>query len=562
MKRVFYSIIIILTFHFCIFCQKNDYIWLGGYESGPTLHSYLMTFHTWPNPVNYKKDSLKMNFRGLVNVLSDDDGNLKYYSNGISIKNHEYNFVKDGDTIGFNQDWVSYNSIGLPNTQYGGAFKIDSFYFFYHELLFNILPYKVNFNIVVNNEIIKKDFSIVNNTNIGHASTVKSADGKNYWVLVSDLNFEKFYICKMSNLNYLIDSVQFSFKDFGNNNISINRFSPNGNIYARNVYGYGIWFYDFDRCSGQLSNRRELITGYYFPGGGCAFSANSQFFYFCSYKYIFQVDLKSPILSMDTVAEYDGFQSPFPTTFATMELGPDGRIYILSGNGTNRMGVIQHPNKKGIKCEVRQHDYNIASANAALPYFPNFRLGTIDGSPCDTLGINNVPLAQYRYDKNGPLVEFTNNSWYEPDWYIWDFGDGSLTSSEIDPFHTYTATGTYEVCLIAGNNYGQDTFCRPVVIDKLSETNDPPPLFMEDPGYSIYPNPTKNFLYITVPLYDILNKDTLSIIIYNQYGNEISKLQDIHELNRLDTSNFIAGVYLVSIIKNDRVVWKEIMLKL
>lgn len=41
--------------------------------------------------------------------------------------------------------------------------------------------------------------------------------------------------------------------------------------------------------------------------------------------------------------------------------------------------------------------------------------------------------------------------------YLWDFGDGSPTSSLVNPVHTYTAAGIYDVTLIAFNGTNTDT---------------------------------------------------------------------------------------------------------
>lgn len=52
--------------------------------------------------------------------------------------------------------------------------------------------------------------------------------------------------------------------------------------------------------------------------------------------------------------------------------------------------------------------------------------------------------------------------------YAWNFGDGQ-TSNVPNPSHTYTASGTYTVCLtIADNGLGnicQDVLCKPVTVD-------------------------------------------------------------------------------------------------
>jgi PKD repeat protein len=52
--------------------------------------------------------------------------------------------------------------------------------------------------------------------------------------------------------------------------------------------------------------------------------------------------------------------------------------------------------------------------------------------------------------------------------YLWDFGDGSVTSTDINPFHTFPAfDSNYVVCLTATNRCGSYTYCDTVWIDSL-----------------------------------------------------------------------------------------------
>ncbi len=52
--------------------------------------------------------------------------------------------------------------------------------------------------------------------------------------------------------------------------------------------------------------------------------------------------------------------------------------------------------------------------------------------------------------------------------YLWDFGDGSATSTDVNPFHTFPAFNTqYIVCLTATNTCGYPTYCDTVWIDSL-----------------------------------------------------------------------------------------------
>ncbi len=60
--------------------------------------------------------------------------------------------------------------------------------------------------------------------------------------------------------------------------------------------------------------------------------------------------------------------------------------------------------------------------------------------------------------ESGPadlLVDFTNQSNGSQLTYTWDFGDGSETSSEQNPSHTYTSVGNYTVTLTVTDPQGQ-----------------------------------------------------------------------------------------------------------
>jgi PKD repeat protein len=54
--------------------------------------------------------------------------------------------------------------------------------------------------------------------------------------------------------------------------------------------------------------------------------------------------------------------------------------------------------------------------------------------------------------------------------FLWDFGDG-LTSTDINPSHTYTITGSFTVTLTATNTLGSDVATAVVQVVH----GDPPP---------------------------------------------------------------------------------------
>ncbi|MFA4853060.1 MAG: M43 family zinc metalloprotease, partial [Bacteroidales bacterium] len=68
-----------------------------------------------------------------------------------------------------------------------------------------------------------------------------------------------------------------------------------------------------------------------------------------------------------------------------------------------------------------------------------------------------APVAAFTWTPTSPVVntsvQFTDQSTNTPTSWAWDFGDGGISTIQT-PTHTYTATGTKNVCLTATNSLG------------------------------------------------------------------------------------------------------------
>lgn len=88
---------------------------------------------------------------------------------------------------------------------------------------------------------------------------------------------------------------------------------------------------------------------------------------------------------------------------------------------------------------------------------------------CQSVQIINTPVpcqADFTYGQSAGGIFFQNLSTSSaPLNYQWDFGDGN-SSTAMNPFHTYSAPGTYQVCLIASTGTGcADTTCKSVTVN-------------------------------------------------------------------------------------------------
>jgi len=70
-------------------------------------------------------------------------------------------------------------------------------------------------------------------------------------------------------------------------------------------------------------------------------------------------------------------------------------------------------------------------------------------------------------DSNNPnggmTFQFIDESWGNPDTWVWEFGDGT-TSGDQNPLHTYADEGTYQVCLTIYNDADtcESTYCEEI----------------------------------------------------------------------------------------------------
>ena len=88
--------------------------------------------------------------------------------------------------------------------------------------------------------------------------------------------------------------------------------------------------------------------------------------------------------------------------------------------------------------------------------------GTNSTTQSNYITVQAFPSTGFTYTTASGTVTFTNTS-TNAIAYSWNFGDNS-SSTEANPVHTYTASGTYTVELTAVNNCGASTLQTQVVV--------------------------------------------------------------------------------------------------
>ncbi|MBL7828425.1 MAG: PKD domain-containing protein, partial [Saprospiraceae bacterium] len=441
------------------------------------------------------------------------------YTNGCHIADKRHEIMENGEEInpGLYQN-TTYCLLYYPTYQ-GALFLPDpgnenQYYLFhmaldegisnpyfagqrYYFSLVNATANQGNGSVVDKNHLLLEDAAVG-----GYIAAVKHANGRDWWIVSPHHVTNRYYRFLLDPQGVHGPYVQEIGDTLPSPCCGMTLFSTDGNKYFRSTTPSGLQILDFDRCTGTFSNPVFIPAdsiGFSGPAG-LATSHDSRYLYVSTNKYLFQYDLQATNIpaSRFFIAQIDSsYYNPEKGTFHHARLAPDGKIYLMSLNYVPEMAVINFPERQGLACKADQHGYQLPSlfGNDLIFNFPHFRLGPIDGSSCDSLGIDNVPVAQFRWDFEDSLspraVTFTEVCDYETTQWHWSFGDGT-TSPERNPAHVYTADGVYEVCLTATNANGSNTLCKTLTLG-ISAQNNP----SGDALFQVFPNPCSDVLFLS-----------------------------------------------------------------
>ncbi|HNO30112.1 MAG TPA: T9SS type A sorting domain-containing protein, partial [Chitinophagales bacterium] len=255
-----------------------------------------------------------------------------------------------------------------------------------------------NGGIVSINQVILSD--TLSNWGGGLAVT-KHANGRDWWILVKKHYRNKFYKFLLTPWGVQSMGFQQIGLDYLARLLDAYSFSPNGEILGGNVGDHDIALFKFDRCSGVLSNHQILTN----PGSNqhyCEdidFSPNSEVLYTNEMVKIYQFNLlgintpgvvqQTRTLIADTAWTTEMCDPPGSykkNYFSFGALAGNSKIYYPSNFYCPELTYIEYPDSAGLACSFNYAGINIINVHsAAIPYFPNYRLGPVTGSVCDSL---------------------------------------------------------------------------------------------------------------------------------------------------------------------------------
>ncbi len=423
------SITCIISVH----AQKHDRYWPIGHnysesETKPLFFYIKFDYNGGydievpPQPDSSNSKLLNFTFAPGTTSYSDKEGNLKFLSNSLRIFDATLKVMENGDTINPGIYWKPspFRAYYLPRGVRALPAPGDEDHFAYliHQAkdtckkcpsgFIKLTPlYYTKIDLQANGglgTVVEKN-KIIEKAKGAPYSVTKHANGRDWWILLPEQGINHYR-------RYLLTPQGIEgpwIQEIGPNQMEVvwkplsATFSPAGDKF---VFGYGnqaVFLFDFDRCTGLLSNCRELLltdyqdldSGKY--GAGTCFSSSGRYCYLTSGLRIYQMDTEQEPLSIDTIvalnwpvflcekdsleSKYNGFQHWL------QQLGPDGNIYISHANEGYCLSRIDNADKKydGTENGPRLTSVDVPSHYAeSLPCYPNYRLGALAG-PCDTL---------------------------------------------------------------------------------------------------------------------------------------------------------------------------------
>lgn len=427
MKIVF---LLLALFQYLILNSQNyGDAWIIGYDrdstTWPKYGKTILDFSNGKLETNYTFGEPKPNL-GFTNAsLASKSGKLRYFTDGYHIFNGEQNIIPNGDSINFGPVWVDFNDVypteynhvflPMPGEEENETILLHYNIEYYPQFTkrFTYAPYfkiaKIKWNSNTNKDTVLFKDSIILKGDfiIHHMACTRHANGRDWWIIIEDYltNNHRIFLLDPNGINLKknqeIGIVADSFDWTGNA-----LFTPDGGRYIKFLRGYQIQIFDFDRCTGELSNNKVIIDPSTFNKDLCYIevSPNSRFLYLNSDSLIWQYDLfASDIKSTETiVGAWDGyyFLGLYNTNFNQMSLGNDGKIYISCRSSSNLAHVINNPNEKGANCNFQLRGLEFeAFMLGNFPNLPNYKLGALTGSTCDTItSISN------KFEENGILI--------------------------------------------------------------------------------------------------------------------------------------------------------------
>lgn len=401
--------------------------------------------------------------------ISDENGNLLFYTNGEYVWNKEHRYMDqlfvNGLLLGGGSSTQSALIVQQPRSK-------QFYYIFTTNNLENVpYDYGVNYSVVDmfadsgRGSIVVKNQFLIKGSCEKIAATL--ADNKeDIWIAAPQLYTDTLFVFKLGknglsskvikqNTGRVMDRPGFIYNYVQGQM----KFSPNG---KHLVYGVGnnyyqsdeVYLFDFNTEIGLISNSRLILprAGSY----GLEFSPNSQYLFLGTRKGICQVKVSKikPIQGVDS-----NFRKLVQGEPDGLQLAPDGKIY-LANVGRKSLSCIENPDSFGSACTYKR-DILTLDFGKCFYTLPSMVSSLVIPQP------NIVTDTTCVYDSAVFYVQYKTY-----DSLKWDFGDGQFLQGNANTVtHKYRDSGLYQITVIGHSKGLPDTLKKQIYIHFMPRLN-------------------------------------------------------------------------------------------
>lgn len=311
--------------------------------------------------------------------VADDNGNLLFYTDGITVWNSSHRVMKNGSgLLGNTSSTQSSIVVRKPG-------KDSIYYIFNGDLHTSQVNIGIHFSILDMKrdsglgEVIVKNSVLYDKKATEKIAVVKASELCGFWIITHDNSSSKFNTFFLDegglNLVPITSDIGFDYSTSASSTASIGYLvaSPDGNKLAAAMFiNNGIELYDFDKKTGKITSAAIIDKSSYQSYYGCCFSPNSKYLYSGDVynNNIFQHDV-----SLNDVTKIKQSKKLVASNLAgnvgALQLGPDGKIYVVYSQ-RDFLGAIERPNEEAGMVSFRDKSIVIfGEGNLGLPSFIN-----------------------------------------------------------------------------------------------------------------------------------------------------------------------------------------------
>ncbi len=427
-KNVFLTVLLLTLYGYSSAQQNN--VWYFGRRAG-------LDFNNIPGqPLPRALSNSTMDSNEGTSSICDSQGNILFYSNGVTIFNRNHQVMVNGDMLAGNNSSVQ-GSIIVPVP---GNDSI--FYIFTTDAIENNYVNGYRYSII-NIRLQGGDGEVISKNNLLWSScsermvAARHANGTDIWVITNDNNSNIFRAwlvsCNGLQPSPVTSTVGIVMDQHFLMNNGMLKVSPDGRQLCQThfpdvdigSFANFCQLFNFDNASGILSN--PVTIGFANTKFiACEFSPNSKFLYLTEpiARAIDQVEC-----TLGSQAAIQASRVKFSTGSAGyygIQLAPDGKIYL--SHLAQVLGAINKTNVKGVACNFVEDQVSVApgSGYLGLPAFIN----DLSNDPNNGFAYTILDSCTGRVQFNGFSTMGGTLS------YQWDFGDGNMSGLQ-NPQHSY-----------------------------------------------------------------------------------------------------------------------------